>query len=267
MTISSTDSNNSNNNWLNQGKRVVLQGLLAAAHLNGREGVVISDQIIKASGRYEVQLSSLSDDADGGGEIKSVKVKPANLMPLEGASDDDAAADAAPLALAETAAAPTNKKYRPKAYLSARPGAYKASYDWRAVLPDQPIPRGMEVLMALTTSDSSTNSDITNNDKDDEPTLARIPRSWKLDVRVLKEGTTSKSSYEMVRCEVERTTSMAGVTTAVLAGMRQKNVVSNDDKNITLVLFVDDDPWRGGDDATVETAMLFGKQVSCRYTV
>ncbi|CAB9497198.1 expressed unknown protein [Seminavis robusta] len=291
MTSSISDGTNSNSTWLIEGKRVVLQGLKAASHLNGKKGVVIRDPIIEAAGRYKIQLSSSSlsdDDGEGnkGGAI-AMSVKPVNLVPLDlpqGAAAEDADMDAAaaePLALTaqSAAAAPRQKKYRPKVYMSARPGAYKASYDWRAVLPGQPIPRGMEVIMALTSSSKDgegdnraaggNNSD--NNSQDDEvqPTLARIPRAWKLDVRVRLQVGTGTSSYDMVRCEVERTTTMADVKTAVLAGMRQKKLVGNDANTNTILvpvlLFVDDEPWGGTDDETVETAMLFGKQVSCQY--
>jgi hypothetical protein len=265
------------NNW-KQGARVVLKDLKGASHLNGREGVVVSAQIIEATGRYEVQLSA--DDT-------RVKVKPANMMPLTNNSsstseengnnnqevapvadsDSDSDSNAAPpLALSNTAAPKTKTKklYRPKTYLTARPGEYKASYDWRAVLPGQHIPRGMEVLMALSHSNSNASDgngegDNDKNDDKDEPTLARIPRAWKLDVRVL-QGIGKE--YDVVRCEVERTTTMAGVLESAKAGMRGKKLGNVD--TCSMVLLVDAEPWLGGDDATVEKAMLFGTIVSCR---
>jgi len=52
--------------------------------------------------------------------------------------------------------------------MSARPGKFKASYDWREVLEGQELPRGMEVLASLGEADTLS--------------IARIPTRWRLEV-------------------------------------------------------------------------------------
>ena len=158
---------------LEAGQRVVLHGLKGAAELNGREGV-LRGAADAATGRWEVCLARRG--AEG---AKAVRVKAANLRPAAGegqlgqgqqaqAPAPPAAASAAALGAAPAAAgngaAPAG--FRPTA-LAARPGKFKASYDWRAVLEGQELPRGMEVLASL---------------GGDTPMIARIPTKWRLEV-------------------------------------------------------------------------------------
>lgn len=124
-----------------KGCRVALHGLQSAAALNGREGTV-QGSVDEASGRYEVNL----DAGKGADELaRTITVKPTNLKPA-----------------------------RPTA-LTARPGQFRASYDWREVLPGQELPRGLEILSSI-------------DEKDTRPPIARIPPKWKLDIAMSTGG-------------------------------------------------------------------------------
>ena len=106
---------------------------LGAAELNGREGLVIGAMNVQ-TGRYEVRL-----DARG-------PTQPARTCAVKGFN---------------------MRAARPTA-LSARPGAFKASYDWREVAEGQDLPRGLDILASL----------------EGLPTLARIPPRWTMEVAI-----------------------------------------------------------------------------------
>merc|ERR1711924_139648 len=86
---------------------------------------------------------------------------------------------------------------RPSA-LTARPGEFMASYDWREVMAEgQTIPQGLEVMLSM---------------NEGELTLARIPPKWRLQVIVEGPG-----DYRPLRMEVGSRTTLAEVQTALLA--------------------------------------------------
>ena len=130
--------------------------------------------------------------------------------------------------------------------MTARPGDYKAGYDWRAVYPGQQLPRGLEIFASL-------------SGKEDEPTLARIPSKWKLTVAVRGAADESASPpVAHVRIEVERLMTVAALKAAIseaepalFAGGQPAN------------LEVDGVPWSGADSDSAEKARLFGCAVSC----
>ena len=128
--------------------------------------------------------------------------------------------------------------------MTARPGDYKAGYDWRAVYPGQQLPRGLEIFASL-------------SGKEDEPTLARIPPKWKLTVAV-RGAADDSAAVAHVRLDVERLMTVAALKAAIaeaeptlFAGGQPANVE------------VDGVPWSGADSDTAEKARLFGRAVSC----
>ena len=88
--------------------------------------------------------------------------------------------------------------FRPTA-LSARPGVFKASYDWREVAEGQELPAGMEIMSSL---------------EEDVPTIARIPHKWKLEVAVTGPRGTNSAGYDAFRMEVHGDGTGAGTTIA-----------------------------------------------------
>lgn len=199
------------------GCRVALHGLKGAPELNGREGIV-NGSIDSATGRYEVQL-----EAGRGTDVpaRTVSVKPANLKPA-----------------------------RPSA-LCGRPGAFRASYDWREVLPDQVLPRGLEVLGSV-------------DEHDTRPTIARIPATWKLEVAVAAAG--SGASQDGVppplRMDVGARTTLGEIQAALRKHLQCPDRVAAAAGEGWPALLVDG--TRCADPSTtVAYAQLFGARVAC----
>ena len=205
----------------------MLRGLVGSAALNGREGVV-QGAPDPATGRVLVAL-----EARGGEPARTLRVK------RENATLSAAAPAPAPAAAALPGAAAAERPWRPTA-LSARPGPFKASYDWREVMPDgQAIPPGLEVLSSL---------------EPGVPTVARIPAKWMLDVAL-------GGGRAPVRVEVGPRTTLGEVQAAVRARHPELGGGAADGEGAP-ALFVDGrrlaDPKE-----TVARAQLFGAKVRC----
>ena len=102
-----------------------MHGLVGAAEMNGRTGVVVG-VMDSESRRYDVHVDLLKGEY----QERVLKVKAANLkLPTPVSSNGQ-------------------ETWRPTA-LTARPGKFRASYDWREVSHGQSLPRGMEVGATL----------------------------------------------------------------------------------------------------------------------
>jgi hypothetical protein len=143
---------------LEAGRKVTIQGLVSKAELNGCKGVV--ESFDKTKGRYNVKVDST-------GQVLALKI-----------SNLDAQA------------------FRPTA-LSARPGKYKASYDWREVMEGQELPPGMEMMCSL---------------EEDVPNIARIPHKWKLEVRVTGPDGSNSAAHDPFRMDVHGDGTGAGTS-------------------------------------------------------
>jgi len=205
---------------------VVLHGLVGAAALNGREGVVKAHD--SSTGRYEVHLAG----SDTGPE-KTIKVKESNLK----LGTEQIAAVAPPQT--------SKQRQRPSA-LKAYPGEYMAGYDWREVMPEgQTIPKGLEVIMSV--------------GDDDLPTLARIPPKWRLEITV--EG---GSNCEPLRMDVGKNTTLGEIQSALLEmhPHLEATAAAAADGEGCPALHVNEKRW--ADPAiTVARAKMFGAKVSC----
>jgi len=140
-------------NW--EGSAVMLTGLKGAAELNGRCGYVEGPRNME-TGRWQVNLHAVDNEAQ-----RTISVKDNNIL---------AAPSDKVTALPKPPPGAVSKK-RPSA-LTARPGQFMASYDWREVHmgpPEQSVPQGLEVMLSM---------------NEGVPTLARIPPSWRLEVLV-----------------------------------------------------------------------------------
>jgi hypothetical protein len=186
------------------GRRIELRGLVGAAELNGREGVV-EGGVDGATGRYSVRLSARGGDAE-----RTLSVKEANMqLAPEAAQLAAAAGTGASAAGAGTPVDSTTSGMfmghgeRPTA-MPARPGPFKKGYDWREVGVGQTLPRGLEVWQSLEAG---------------IPTIARIPRKWRLEVAVASGcgGQVDDAGPSTLRIDVERYTTMAEVV-ALLEG-------------------------------------------------
>jgi len=155
------------------GKRVKLHGLVGAAELNGRHGLVLGPG--GSSGRWEVKLEA----AGRGQEERTLSVKSANLAPAPAKVGPTESATGAATGDGDTA---PSRRPRPTA-MSARPGEFLAGYDWREVLPNQALPRGLEIIASLEGHDGGGAK---------LPTLARIPSKWRLEVAVVAQATPQK---------------------------------------------------------------------------
>ena len=216
--------------------QVVLHSLKTVA-LNGRKGVVLP---IAADNPERVQVL-LVESQTGRGDSKTISLKPANLQIIDDDDDDDdddkndALADPVPVPVPVLAVQPTpikkQKPFRPTA-MNGYPGTFKVGYDWREVLPEQAIPRGLETMLSLDAG---------------IPTIARIPRQWRMDVFLDR-------TQQHVRLEVGRTTTVDEVIAQTVKRLPTARGMTN--------LAVDGIPFEGGGDATVEKAGLFGKKIT-----
>ena len=212
------------------GDRVVLRGLVGSAALNGREGVV-QGAPDPATGRVLVAL-----EARGGEPARTLRVKCENASLAAAA----AAPAPAPAPALPGGGAAAERPWRPTA-LSARPGPFKASYDWREVMPDgQAIPPGLEVLSSL---------------EPGVPTVARIPAKWMLDVAV-------GGGRAPVRLEVGPRTTLGEVRAAVRARYSDLGGAAADGEGAP-ALFVDGRRCSADPKETVARAQLFGAKVRC----
>lgn len=200
------------------GRLVALQGLKGAMELNGREGVV-HGSIDTVTSRYEVHLTARGQEHPA----RIVRVKVANLRPR-----------------------------RPTA-LSARPGAFKASYDWREVMEGQDLPRGLEVISSL--------------DKG-VPAIARISCKWRLTVTILDKGDGETNPIAPFRMDVwgdgtGKGTMVGQIQAALRAHFDRSNQTEEGEAGWP-VLFVNgvrlEDPG-----LTIVTARMFGATVTCNF--
>eukprot|EP00931_Biecheleriopsis_adriatica_P012026 TRINITY_DN113126_c0_g1_i1.p1 TRINITY_DN113126_c0_g1~~TRINITY_DN113126_c0_g1_i1.p1 ORF type:complete len:224 (-),score=25.76 TRINITY_DN113126_c0_g1_i1:175-846(-) len=202
------------------GCRVALHGLKAAPELNHREGLV-HGSLNSETGRYEVHLDACRS---GSAPARTVTVKPSNLKPA-----------------------------RPSA-LVGRPGAFRASYDWREVLPEQTLPRGLEVLSSV-------------DEHDTRPTIARIPPSWKLDVVISDgcggagQGYAGSQSQAPMRMDVSARTTIGEVQAALRKHLQLPDAAPVAGEGWPALIV---DGTRCADPTmTVAYAQLFGAKVSC----
>ena len=120
-----------------------------------------------------------------------------------------------------------------------------ASYDWREVWRDpvtgenQPIPPGLEIIASF--------DDAAAGGAAASPTLARIPRSWRLSVAVANE--------DSFRIDVTARTTLGEIQAALLAKFPRRIARPPP-------LEVDGRQWTDQTD-TVARALLFGAQVRC----
>jgi hypothetical protein len=217
-----------------KGKAVELHSLKAAAHLNGRVGRVMGLK----KGHIERLNVELQAGAGDDQPAQTVSVKPDNMKEI----DSDAVSIPPP---PSPPPPPPKRRPRPSAYMSARPGEYKAGYDWRAVYPGQQLPRGLEIIASL------------SGKEEDEPTLARIPRTWKLNVAV-KEGGKAVAHTRVV---MERTTTVKEVLKAV--GNAVPMCFSSSSSGEPADLIINGATYAGDASDTAEKARLFGSEVTC----
>lgn len=230
-----------------QGKRIVLHSLVGASELNGRKGIV---QGPSGPERFQVMLAAEGMDKPA----RAASVKPMNMTMApeyqQGAGED---INGAPAALegdgSRNDANKVERRPRPTAFMSARPGEYRPGYDWRAVLPGQQLPRGLEIIASL------------SGTEDTEPTLARIPPKWKLAVGIQGEGNGGAyRSVASVRIEVERMTTIGDVKAAV---RRAEPALFGEGQSPSDII-INGTPYAGSDTDTVERARAFGSDVSIR---
>mmetsp|Transcript_34996 Transcript_34996/g.35547 ORF Transcript_34996/g.35547 Transcript_34996/m.35547 type:complete len:245 (+) Transcript_34996:82-816(+) len=214
-------------------KQVLLHSLKTVA-LNGRTGVVLTTA---ADNPERVQVL-LAESQTGRGDSKTISLKPTNLEIIDGDDDDNEDNNdtvAVPVVVPALAAQPTtttttNKPFRPTA-MNGYPGKFKLGYDWREVLPEQAIPRGLETMISLDAG---------------IPTIARIPQKWRVDVFL--------DRTQHVRFEVGRTTTVDEVIQQTVELLPAAQGVTQ--------LTVDGITFEGKGETTVEKAALFGKKIT-----
>ena len=220
--------------WINV--EVSLHGLVGAASLNGRTGLVKS----YADGRYVVSLKGGKTSEEG---LKVVKVRLCNLAKLEDQNptgrstpqqplslpvtqssvpptssnndeNDSLALSSAPLSIEPQQTNTTTSQQQPPpkmteeekkeyvkkrprpAFMTGRPGEYKLGYDWREVLEGQSVPPGLEIRMSL---------------GEDLPKIARIPCQWRCKVEVR----ANNNNVEDFRIDVTRETKVCDILEAL----------------------------------------------------
>mmetsp|Transcript_51014 Transcript_51014/g.59601 ORF Transcript_51014/g.59601 Transcript_51014/m.59601 type:complete len:230 (+) Transcript_51014:121-810(+) len=204
------------------GKHVRLHSLKTVA-LNGRKGLVLP----KAADNQERVQVLLAESKAGLGDSKTISLKPANLEIIDGSDEEDDDGVAVPALASQPT---TTKPFRPTA-MNGYPGEFKLGYDWREVLPEQSIQRGLEIMASL---------------EEGIPTIARIPRKWRVDVFL--------DRTQHVRFEVGRTTTVDEVIQKTVELLPVARGVSK--------LVVDGILFEGGGEATIEKAALFGKKIT-----
>jgi hypothetical protein len=215
------------------GGRVRIGGLQSRPELNGSCGTVVSQK----GERWVVELL---DDATTKTQLA---LKEASLTVVVEGCVDAAAPALAPAGepSGESFKLDLNKlKIRPTA-MSARPGVFKMDYDWREVHPtNQPLPKGLDYMASL---------------EEGVPTIARIPRRWKLDV--FFDAGADESPYRM---EVGSKTTIGEIQTA----LRIQYKIGEGERVGRPGLLCDgvvvSDPV-----ATVGSAKLFGFKVTCKW--
>ena len=204
-----------------EGDRIELFNLKTES-MNKKKGVVESTESVPKDGRLQIKLD---------GEERTISVKRANVRVI-------AIPSSAGLLSSSTtdSTGGSSKKVQRPAAMTGRPGAFRLGYDWREVLPDQILPAGLEVMASF---------------EEGVPTIARIPRKWKLDV--FKHG----HQEVHVRMDVERKTSIQQV---VEAFAKEQKVTTEGGWD----LLINGKIWGGSKDDTVESASLFNNKCELR---